>query len=326
MLPYRLGALALAALLAAAALLASPVPASQSASGAAFAFGLIGDLGYRPEDEAGFRAVLDALDAAPLTFVIHVGDLWGGDGPCTDERYSERLALFAASAHPLIYTPGDNEWTDCHRPAAGGFDPLERLALLRRRFFADATSLGQQRLPLLRQSAAPDSAPYPENARWTYGDVTFLTVHVVGSNNNRGRTPEADAEYAARNAANLAWLRAGFAEARRQGSRGLLVAMQANPFVEAPGVPSGFADFLAVLTEETLAFDRPVVLVHGDTHYFRIDKPLRVPGTERQIAQFTRVETFGDWNQHWVLGAVDYSDPGLFSFRPRIVEANRPGR
>ena len=319
--------LMLALLLGSTAAGPTRTPTSQYSPGAAFDFGLIGDLGYTPGQETPFRSVFDDLNAATLAFVVHDGDLWGA-GPCTDERYAERLALFQSSAHPLIYTPGDNDWTDCHGAANGSFDPLERLAMVRRLFFSDDNSLGGRTLALIRQSGKAGYSRYRENARWNYGEVTFVTLHLVGSNNNLGRTPENDAEYAERNAANIAWLREGFEAARRDDSRGIMLIMQANIFPEFPPFPgnpataTGFAEFRTELLMETIGFEKPVVLVHGDSHYFRTDKPLRTANGER-VDNFTRVETFGQPSHHWVQASVDYADPNLFVFRQRIVEPNR---
>src|SRR5437016_4250367 len=81
--------------------------------------------------------------------------LWGG--ACPDQRYAGRLAQFQASVHPFIFTPGDNDWTDCH---GSGYDPIDRLNLERRLFFSDGFTLGQQRLPLVRQSDDPAYALY----------------------------------------------------------------------------------------------------------------------------------------------------------------------
>lgn len=305
-----------------AALLSGAAGAQQTDVGS-FEFALIGDLGYNPAQEPLFRNVMADLNATPsLAFVIHDGDLWSGAPGCTDERFQERFALLNSSVHPLIYTPGDNEWTDCH---SRGHDPVDRLQLIRRLFFADDSSLGQRRISLTRQSASNDPAfrAYRENARWTQGGVTFLTLHVVGSNNNLGRTPEADAEYVERNAANLAWLGAGFEYARATDSRGIMVVWQANPFFErARERRTAFNALLDLLEEETVAFGRPVVLVHGDTHYFRIDKPLRGSRSGQRIENFTRVETFGQPDHHWLHVTVDPSDPNLFTFRQKLVEAN----
>ena len=299
-----------------------------------FTFGLFGDLAYRPPEEPLLANVLADLDRAALAFVVHVGDLGSPRaGSCSDELWARRLAQFRASAHPLIYIPGDNDWTDCHdaENVIGG-DPLERLQQLRVRFFAGEQSLGRRSMPLLRQSADPRYARFRENVRWERGGVTFLTLHVVGSNNGMGRTPAGDAEAAERTSADIAWMRAGFAHARASGSRAVMVIQQANIFPELPPFPGGgkasgvgFVELRAALREQAAAFGKPVVLVHGDSHYFRIDKPflrLRVSASEPAIENFTRLETFGSPHHHWVEVTVDPADPEVFTFRPRIVAAN----
>lgn len=80
--------------------------------------------------------------------------------------------------------------------------------------------------------------------------------------------------------------------------------------------PSGFAEFKAALAAEVEEFGKPVVLVHGDTHTFRIDNPL--PG----LSNFTRVETFGSPQVHWVRASADARSPQVFSFQPEFVEEN----
>ena len=69
------------------------------------------------------------------------------------------------------------------------------------------------------------------------------------------------------------------------------------------------------------------MLVHGDTHYFRVDKPMILDdqrGARRGsvVERFTRVELFGYPEAHWVRATVDPADPNVFSFRPEIVRAN----
>jgi hypothetical protein len=280
-----------------------------------FRFGVVADVPYTESQEAQFDTVIAEMNDAHLAFSVHGGDIKGGNTPCTDDVYFENRARFNTFEDPLIYTPGDNEWTDCHR--AGG-DPLERLALLREVFFSDNLSMGERRLILDQQSNS-----YPENARWEYGDITFVTLHVVGSNNNLGRDATADAEYAARNAANLQWLRDAFDAARASKSRGVVVVMQADPLYEAlPQERTGFNDTLAVLQEETLAFDGEVLLIHGDTHYFRVDKPMVASG--QRVMNFTRLEAFGNPDVHWVIVTVDPKDDELFNIDQEIVPSNIP--
>ena len=176
-----------------------------------------------------------------LSFAVHVGDLSSARYGCTDEMQARRLAQFNAVSHPLIYTPGDNEWTDCHEGQnVKGFDPLERLAKLRTVFFQGEQSLGKRTMPLIRQSQDPDFAKYRENVRWDLGGVTFVTLHVPGSNNGLGRSPDGDTEFAERNKANTAWLRQAFAHAKAADSRAVMVLQQANMFPEMtpfPGKP-----------------------------------------------------------------------------------------
>jgi hypothetical protein len=207
--------------------------------------------------------------------------------------------------------------------------------MLRTVFFHGDHTFGQRTFALTRQSqgAEPAFAKYRENVRWDLGGVTFVTLHVTGSNNGLGRTREGDAEYAERNRANLFWLQQGFAHAKIRSSRAIVIMQQANPFPELPPFPgkpqnpSGFADLRAQLQKEATSFGKPVVLVHADSHFFRVDKPLgprgaRDPNVKPELENFTRVETFGAPYHHWVHVTADASDPNVFTIRPRVVAAN----
>lgn len=294
---------------------------------AAYQVAIFGDMPYKapgnpqfPAEQAAYRALLDTLNTRDFAFVVHVGDFTSGD--CSDSLFAQRLREFQAVNPPLVYTPGDNEWTDCPRDR---YDPLERLNRLRTLFFAGDTSLGRHPLPLTRQSDQPAYAAFPENARWQQGSVLFLTLHVVGSNNNRGDGAVPGEEYTTRNAANLAWLREAFAVAGQQKLHGVVVVMQANPRLEGwmarlePTPTDGFADLRQELERLARAFGRPVLLIHGDTHYFRVDKPFADPQTRESFISLTRVETFGTPNIHGVVLTVDPADPNLFHFEPLVV-------
>ena len=288
-----------------------------------FEIGLIGDIPYNAVQEEQTARLFLELDGEKLAFITHDGDIKSGSSACTDDVYQREFRRFEGSDNPLVYTPGDNEWTDCHRPpnpTPEEADPLNRLDLARSTFFSDGDSLGEREIPLQRQSSE-----YPENARWSRGGVTFATLHVVGSNNNRPTTlPDGtvvgnEAEYEARNAANIAWMRETFDAAKANVSPGVMLVIQANPFEEDVATPSGFTEFKAALEEEVTAFDGPVVLVHGDSHTFRIDRPVI---SETRHLNFTRVETFGSPDVHWVRATVNPRDEEVFSFEPEIVEEN----
>ena len=292
-----------------------------------FQFGLIGDQQYSAEEEARFPDVLRAMNSEPLAFVVHDGDFKGG-APCTDQLFRSRHALFDTSAHPFVFTPGDNDWTDCHRDDNGGFDPLERLAFLRRLFYAAPDrSMGRRTMSLTSQAGQRGFEMYRENAMWTLGEVVFATLHLVGSANGTGRTTAGDAEAMARTRAAIAWMRTAFAVATRGRFNALMLITQANPrFEVAPSAPAHrpFAEWTRVLEQETRAFRGPVVLVHGDTHYFRIDKPLPMPATARSsggpsLANFTRVETFGPPDLHWIRVRVVPGSRSVFIFEPEVM-------
>jgi hypothetical protein len=291
-----------------------------------FTFALIGDIPYGPEGEAKFPALLSDINADKgLSFVVHDGDFKNGSSLCSDAVFYNRLDLFNQFARPFVFVPGDNEWTDCHRANNGSYEPLERLAFLRQVFYPTDRSLGRRTMKLDRQSENPQYFKFRENVRWVVEDILFVGLHIVGSNNNLGRTPSADAEYAERNAANLYWLRQSFQLARAQRHKAVMLIIQANPNFDLPSTSpnrTGFNDFLASLETETLAYGKPVVLVHGDSHYFRIDKPLLGTRSGRRIESFTRVETFGENDNHWLHVTADSKTPNVFLFDQRIVEAN----
>jgi len=175
------------------------------------------------------------------------------------------------------------------------------------------------------------------------GGVTFATIHIVGSNDNYGRTPEMDAEHVERKAANIAWMKEAFARAKADNSRGLVLMIQANSGFENhwparpkqlyfalfrgvrppdPPQPTGYDDYIKVLAEELESYEKPVAFLHGDTHTFRIDQPLFSKKTNRRFENFTRVETFGDPETHWVRVTVDPADPQLFRFNAEIIPEN----
>lgn len=290
-----------------------------------FEFAVMGCMPYVfPEDHQRFLNITQAINGIKPAFTVHAGDIKSGSSECSDEKFQEIYAYFAGFDHPVMYSIGDNEWTDCYRENCGSYDPIERLATLRRMFFAKEQSLGQHPRPLRSQRKDPRYAKFVENTRWEQGGITFVGVHVVGTNNNlRPEDAAAVAEFKARDEANEVWIRESFALASTAGHRAVVLFIQANPFNERGQARSdGFTRFVDVLEEETVKFGKTVVLFHADSHYFRIDKPLRAKSTNRTIEHFTRVETFGAQNMHVVRVAVDPAAPTLFTFREFLIPGN----
>ena len=273
-----------------------------AASGAGFSFALTGDTPYGPSEEASFATMLRDIDYEDLAFVVHIGDFKNGWTSCGDAVFAQRREMLSASRHALVYLPGDNEWTDCWRGFAGGYDPLERLARLREMFFRGPVSLGMRPLALARQSDDPAAPAYPEHVRWIQRNVLFAGFNIPGGDNNSGRMPQ---EFAQRDAAARDWLRQAFALARRERLAAVVVLIHANPFLNSLRPRRGYAGFLELLAGETANFDGQVLLVHGDTHHYRIDRPLHDPNTRRPLENLTRVEVFGSPQTNWVRVRVD---------------------
>jgi len=276
-----------------------------------FSFAAFGDTPYFAFEAVRLETLIPQMNSQALAFVLHIGDLKSSRDRCDDRLYIARKQLFEMIRHPFVIVPGDNDWTDCHRKSGGEYDPLERLRYFRELFYS-----AQPALPIERESAQSGFVDYVENQRWTIGGIMFVTEHVVGSNNNLGRTPEADDEYRSRNAADLYWLRESFSLARERGLLGIVVAMHADPRFElspARQAHTGFADFVQALREETIAFGRPVLLIHGDNHTFRFDHPLRDVNSGTAIPTFTRLEVFGSPTAGWVKVTVDPASGQLFS-------------
>ncbi|MGZ5096092.1 MAG: hypothetical protein ACXWCH_33700 [Burkholderiales bacterium] len=256
---------------------------------------------YTYVQEQQYQRVLLELNAADLAFVVHVGDTQNdprgyypntalGSLPCTDANYEAVCKSFQTIRHPFILTPGDNDWADCHLVREPKVDPMERLAKVRTMFYPQGKSLGQRTMSVDSQSNDANFAKFRENLRWSINGVTFATLHIIGSNDNVGRTADMDAEQAERKAANIAWMRAAFAAAKASNGKGVVMMAQANPGFEnywpsnaksryfspfvargqpVPSYPSAFDAYIAALQEELENYDKPVAFLHGDTHQLR---------------------------------------------------------
>ena len=309
-------------LLALAGCTAHIPPPLSSARDAGIKFALIGDTPYSAAEAAALDAMIEEINREDLAFVIHVGDITGGQGPCTDEWLKARKRQFEKFRHPFVIVPGDNEWVDCHRT---GFDPMERLKKFRELFESGDTSLGNRGLRLERQSGRYQE--YREHMRWIAADVLFVGVNVQGSNNNLGRTSAMDAEHRSRMAAVFAWLEESVRLAEKRRLAGMLIFAQGDPDFEGKMQrkrSNGFADFRNALRDLARRFGKPVLFVNGDTHFYKLDQPLADPATGEPIRNFTRVIVFGSPQTRWIRAGIDPASAALFQISPAPQVA--PGR
>jgi hypothetical protein len=304
--------------------------ASESIGGdKAFSFVALGDVPYNlPDDYAKFDRLIAAINVMKPAFTLHMGDTKSGTTPCSDAILKKAYDQLQTFEGALIYTIGDNEWLDCHRKAAGGFDPRERLAKVREMFFATPLkSLGRTPIDVESQARLmPEFSIYVENTRFERNNVLFLGVHVPGSNNGfEADDPEAAKEFFARDKANVAWINAGFAKARDTGAKAMVIFMQAE-FDESRfpngAMPrqSGFVHTLDAVETGATMFGKPVLLIHGDEHYFSIQPLKNRKG--RPIPGVNTLMVYGDTLVHGVRVTVDPDSAGVFGFVPLIIPEN----
>jgi hypothetical protein len=265
-----------AAALTGTALVAALVPSmaaqARSDGNRSFSYAVYGDAPYgtSPTDTSETDATpgfIAKVNADPnVSGVVHVGDIHSGSQYCT-EAYDRQIAgLWSTFADPMVYTPGDNEWADCHKKKEGGGawdaatgtvkyvlgsdgqpvsyaqgNPVANLALLRSIFFPHAgATLGSGTLDVLSQaevdnSAHPADSQYVENVIWQRKGVVFVTVNLPGGSNNDADpwygapvTGEQTTEAAERTAADLRWLDRAFAIAGAEDAQGVVVITQAD--------------------------------------------------------------------------------------------------
>ena len=314
----------LATLLSSLVLTAVP-PGAMAAESSRFAFAVIGNaFSPSPGSEAAVQKMIDAIGRDPrISFVVYDGNLKTAGEACSDALYARREALFNASRPPLIFVPGQHDWVTCATAGSGGYDPAERLDQLRQTIFSDPSSLGQNPLPLTRESEVPRFRPYHENVRWQLGGTVFVALNLPDGNNHYLNAGGRNGEFEDRVIANGFWLEHAAEYAKRRNARAIVIFVQGNPwgverrertegfgwlrFARRPR--DGFIEFRHSLAKLALTFRGPVLVVHEDdaklSRGFEIDQPLR---NEKgaTIANVTRIAVaLHDPAKQWLHVDVD---------------------
>lgn len=275
-----------------------------------FLFFAGGDAPYTPFDLPSLAWLYQEAVKEKPRFIIHIGDIKNGRSPCSEHVYLQVQKLFLKQPVPVLYTPGDNEWTDCWRPTAGGFDPEERLNKLRQLFFSDPAVLKLDRLKAHHQEN------YPEHYRFMMDDVMFVALNIVGSYNNRyPRRANSMKEFGARSKAGGLFLRKSFNEAKKMKAKGLVVMFHANPQFERKTPHPGYKYLLEGLAAGMKGWDRPVLAIHGDYHKYLVDQPLKDPETGKSIPKLTRLQVPGYPFTQVVEVRVDTDGDNLFDIK-----------
>jgi len=288
------------------ALLALFLSASMSASISApmsaaplVRFAVIGNVPAGTAGESATRTLLLALGAAQPAFVLDTGNLKLAGEQCSDTLLQSRVDLLNTSPLPLILIPGANDWVNCQLPAAGGYDPLERLDFLREHFLDSAESLGQKTLPLTRESDVTRFRQFRENIEWQDGPVLFIGLNVSSSANHFLRGGGRNGEFEDRVVANRYWLEHAYRVSQRRRTEAVVIAIEGDPGWEEPRRRGAFdwfnfgeaqprdpyLEFKRDLLKFAQQFGGPVLLVH------QADFKVRIEGTAEGTTKGTTRET-----------------------------------
>lgn len=297
-------------------------------------FVVLGDTWYQLDTEETYLQLIDTINQFSPEFTVHIGDTRGSENtPCSDGHYRRIYDTFQRFENPLIYTPGDNEWTDCWErntidSTLGNYEPTERLLVLREVFYPAPESLGTRTLPLERQSQTnPRFREYVENQRWWSHEILFFTLHIPGSNN--GWVIDSDvenSEYQNRQRANLAWLEDSFQLADSLNARAVVMFYHADLDISYStdyhlvrpikferhqlGSVDGFKQIREAIKEEAGGFGKPVLQVYGDSHHFTYTQPYK------EFRNVWRLQTFGYPDHRAVSVEIAEKEPWFFEVKP----------
>ena len=286
-------------------------------------FALIGDNPYGDDNVFKYEKLIEDINSSDVSWVIHLGDMKNGRSGCSDEEFLSLYELNSKFHMPFVLTPGDNDWFDCRRESAGNWGRMNRLNKLREIFFQEDHPLEAE-----TQSETSVYSEFVENVLWVQEDILFSTVHLVGVS---GREGGLDLHGYIQDAA-VEWLQTIFQRAREKNVKAVFIATQADIFpysvepdwlkLECPScnfIRKYYEPFYEALKKELASFDNQVLLAVGDTHIFRVDKPLY--DKNQLVTNFTRVEVFGSEQVHWVKVSLSESD-GIFVIEQEFVEGN----
>ncbi|QGM98168.1 metallophosphoesterase [Methylocystis parvus] len=316
---------------------------------------VMGDWPYNQLLIDNANLLINSVNADPdVSLLVHVGDIHSGSMACTsanvlppisssDPGFNQKVfSFFQRFRTPVVYTPGDNEWTDCHKSKefkSGA--PLSEIAAVRSLFFAKpGHTLGLNEMLVNTQAekfdpAYPSDAQFVENVIWWDAQTLFVTVDMPGSNNDtlawtNGFENDAahQKEVIDRNFAAERWLNAAFQIAIRENMKAIVIALQADmwdPAAVAPGGDglNGYSTFVAELARLCLIYNKPVLLLNGDSHLYGADKPLADPNSPTglihhttAVPNLTRITVQGSTSApaEWLKLTIDASAASPFSW------------
>ena len=310
-----------------------------------YTLAVIGDTPYGPVKLQEFPSLIAKINADPdVRLVAHLGDIKAGKNTrCTDEYFTMIRGLFDTFSDPLVYTPGDNEWTDCHVAIKnnGLYTPTERLAKVRSLFFPNpGHSLGVNSVGVMTEADDPANSAYVENTIFRRAHVVFAAVNITGSNNDLpgkdatgkdvdiwGTPLPSDAgnyqsqldEFATRETANEAWIEKAFGIAEKTNAAGVVLLFQADMWDTGEPTLNGFDALVQKIGSLSAQFGKPVLLLEGDSHKFRVDNPYSASSNLHGVHASTPIA------ENITRVVVEGSDAGRTEYLRLKIDPSRKG-
>lgn len=286
-------------------------PWAHGAPASPFSFGVIAKQLKATNGEATVRNAIAESDADNLAFVV-VNGVKAVDEPCTDTVYKNHRALLDSAKNGLIVSITASDWAQCVN-AKNRSIATERISRLRDLFFADEFSLGDSKIPLIRQSTMPQFRMYAENMRWRINDVMFATINLPSNNNNYLNAAGRNSEFEDRQIANTDWLKRLFLTAKIGKLDGIVLFCDGNPFVPAEhssffssdNKRAGYATIRRQIMTFAAKFPGRILIVHSDRDAHQISAP-------RNIEWYGNIGTFRA-DTPWRKISVDSALPQLFT-------------
>ncbi|MGI9551154.1 MAG: hypothetical protein ACR2MT_08135 [Aurantibacter sp.] len=214
-------------------------------------FSVIGDVPYDSEQRDGLIAMIQEHNTKGTTseFVVHVGDIKPGADPCDEAVYQDINGILKEFSTPTFMVLGDNEYNDCNDPPA-------------------ALQLWNQYFLNFHQNWTFDQdisyqANRAENFAWVQDKVMFMGLNLVGS-----EVHDQD-EWDTRLVDNGTFLR-DFVAAHRDSSQALVIFGHANMIELGAGK---FETFTDVMRSVAAGFEKPVLYMQGDAHFWFLNRP-----------------------------------------------------
>jgi len=242
------------------------------------AFSVMGDTPYSASDAQKLKYQLANLRPSN-EFAVHLGDIKTGLMPCSESWYQMVARILRQSPRPLFIIPGDNEWNDC-------FNPKDAWKLWTHYFLHFDTHWPTNK--------HIDRDPrHPENFAFVSNGVLFVGINLVG-----GKVLD-PIQWVLQDQDNIEWIKARWRNSNKSISR-LVIFGHALP-------SENHRDFFVLLQRFAHSFEKPILYLHGDGHFWEEEYPFMSKNIWR-----VQIQQGGRANPVTVMVTDDSDEPFVF--------------